>query len=162
MLRRALAPLLLLTVAFATVLFFLAPGAGSFSGQQIRWVGLAGLGSLFVFAAGGIFWSLWLFSSRVAGPLLQLQRTLEMMAAGDLTARMRVRKKDELQEHTDYLNRTVESLQNRVVRIKQFCDYTRRSIEEMQTRDPNNPNLSRMLDLVGSIEESVGDFRVKT
>ncbi len=160
MLRRAVTPLLVSCLALCAALILFTPGE-SYSGGQLRLAGLVGLALVFLFGAGGVLWSLWLFSSRVAGPLLQLERTLGEMAAGDLTVRMRVRQRDELQEHTRHLNRTIESVQARVIRITQFCDFALRSIEEMQQTDPKNPSLSRMLDLVRSIQESVADFHVR-
>lgn len=161
MLRRAVAPLLTLSIAVSAFLVAYTPLDGTFSGGQVRDLGLALLGGVLVFGMGGIIWSLWLFSSRVAGPLLQLERTLQEVSSGNLVVRMRVRERDELQEHTAHLNQTIESLQSRVVRINQFCEFARRSVEEMQAADPKNPNLERILDLVGSIEESVRDFKVR-
>lgn len=161
MLRRAVAPLLALSLSIGAVLVVYTPPGGVYSGTELRTFGLLGLTSLFLFGTGGIMWSLWLFSSRVAGPMLQLQRTLQEVASGNLVVRMRVRQRDELQEHTAHLNRTIESLQGRVVRITQFCEFARRSVQEMRAGDPENPNLARILDLVTSIEESVGDFHVR-
>ena len=161
MLRRAVSPLLALSLILGAVLFSYTPSERAYSAAELRTAGLLIILSLFLFGTGGIVWSVWLFSSRVAGPLLQLERTLREVAAGTLTARMRVRQRDELQEHTVHLNQTIESLQGRVVRITQFCDFARRSIEEMRQADPENERLARILDLVSSIEESVDDFHVR-
>ena len=83
-----------------------------------------------------------------------------MVAAGDLTVRLRVRKKDELQEHTEHLNQTISSLQDRVKRINQFCGFATREVETMQQSDPGSKNLARMAELIRSIEESLEDFQV--
>lgn len=160
MMRRAGLPLTIITTIFAILIYLYTPEKVTYTGDQLRVIGLGGLAVLFVFVWAGIHWSLWLFSSRVAGPLLALKNTLKEVAAGNLTARLTVRKRDELQEHTEHLNQTLESLQARVKRINQFCSFATREIIAMQESDPQNKNLSRMAELVESIEESLSDFQV--
>ncbi|MBI3395383.1 MAG: methyl-accepting chemotaxis protein [Spirochaetia bacterium] len=160
MLRRAGAPLVVSTIAAAVGIVFVTSGDRQFSSSELRWAVLGVLFLVNVIAFAGLTWSLFLYSSHLAGPLVNLRRTLEIVAKGDLTARSRVRKDDELQEHANHLNAAIGSLQARVKRINQFCKYTRSTIEDMKKTDPESKQLDRLLELVKSIEESIEDFRV--
>lgn len=54
------------------------------------------------------------FSHRVAGPLVNLEKSLARVAAGDLTTRMRLRPRDQVKNIRDAFNAAVDSLQGRV------------------------------------------------
>ena len=160
MMKRAALPISLVFIAaMAGVYVFTQPG-GTYTVHDYRIMGFIGMSILFLASIAGIFWSLFLYSSRLAGPLKNLRRTLEIIASGDLTVRARVRKEDELQEQVEYLNRAILSIHERVKRIHQFCRYTRSTVEQMRQSGLTEKNLDQLLDLVKSIEESVTDFKV--
>lgn len=51
---------------------------------------------------------------RIAGPLYRLARSMDMVAAGDLTRRIHLRRSDELQETAAAFNAMLDSVQRRV------------------------------------------------
>jgi methyl-accepting chemotaxis protein len=73
---------------------------------------------LVVFAFALAFVTIWL-SHRVAGPLVNLEKSLSRLAEGDLTTRIQLRPKDKLKDIRDAFNCMVESLQKRVVADRQ-------------------------------------------
>ncbi len=160
MMRRAGIPLTLITVTVAAAIYFFTGGGNNYSADQLRLAGYVGLALLFAFSWLGIYWSLWLYSSRIAGPLINLRHTLQEVAEGDLRVRMQTRKKDELKEQADHLNHTIISLQDRVKRINQFCAYTLNTIDEMREQNPDLGHLDKLRELTMSIQESVEDFKV--
>ena len=58
------------------------------------------------------------FSHRIVGPIYNLRRSLEKIAAGDLTCRVRLRKKDELKDVAEALNRFTEMMDRQMGRLK--------------------------------------------
>ncbi len=60
----------------------------------------------------------WIFSifafHLVAGPIYRIENSLKAMQSGDLTLRIRFRKKDEFQDVGSVFNDTLESLQERI------------------------------------------------
>ena len=160
MLRRATAPVFLTTIVVVALIWMTSAVDRQLHASELRWPALAVLAGFNIVSFLGVAWSLFLYSSRLAGPLVNLSRTLKSVAGGDLTVRARVRKDDELQEHAEHLNTTIMSLQDRIRRINQFCKFAHSTIDDMRTSDPDSAELGRMMDLVRSIEESVEDFRV--
>ncbi len=58
------------------------------------------------------------FSHRVAGPVYHIQKSLWEMTNGNLTYRIRLRKKDELTEVADDVNRTAQFLERKISQMK--------------------------------------------
>ncbi len=56
-----------------------------------------------------------LLSHRVAGPLINLEKSLARLAEGDLTHRIRLRRKDQLKDIRDAYNRTADALRAKIV-----------------------------------------------
>ncbi len=160
MLRRATAPVLLTTIVVIGFIWTATSIDRELHASELRWPALGVLVGFNIVSFLGVAWSLFLYSSRLAGPLVNLSRTLKSVAGGDLTVRARVRKDDELQEHAEHLNATIMSVQDRIKRINQFCKFAHTTLDEMRGSDPNSKEVDKMLDLVRSIEESVEDFRV--
>lgn len=160
MLRRATAPVVLTTVVVVVLIWTATSIDHELHASELRWPALGVLLGFNIVSFLGVAWSLFLYSSRLAGPLVNLSRTLKSVAGGDLTVRARVRKDDELQEHAEHLNTTIMSVQDRIKRINQFCKFAHTTLDEMRASDPDSKEVGKMLDLVRSIEESVEDFRV--
>ena len=59
-----------------------------------------------------------LVSHKIAGPLFRLEKELQDIGAGNLRTKMSLRKKDQMEEVADGLNRMVQSLHERVVKIR--------------------------------------------
>lgn len=74
-------------------------------------------------AAGVLMWLIGmlmfvLFSHRLAGPLYRLEKSLETIRGGDLTHRVNLRKTDELGALAAELDRLTQTLNDRVVQMK--------------------------------------------
>lgn len=154
-------PLLLALAAAAVAVYFFTDRDEAIAPDELRPIALAGLATISLIAVAGGVWSMLLYSSRVAGPLRSLERTLQRIEEGDLTARFQVRHKDELRRHAERMNRSLLSIQERVRRVRQFCRYARGVIEEMKASGDADERVDRMLDLVAAIEASVADFRLE-
>jgi len=59
-----------------------------------------------------------LLSHRIAGPIYRIQKYLKEVAKGDLSARLHLRKDDELQEFAACVNEMTDDLNNRINKIK--------------------------------------------
>lgn len=154
----------LLSVLACGAIWFATGVQHDYTMSELRWMGIAGITALFLASLVGVAWSLVLYSTRLAGPLIHLEKVLGQIASGDLAARVQLRKSDELQEHGAHLNRAFISMADRVKRIHQYCKYTRTKIHEMTEKGGSDPAVAAQLkqieDLVGLIEEAVSDFKV--
>jgi nitrogen fixation/metabolism regulation signal transduction histidine kinase len=107
-------------------------------------IGLAGL-VLFV-----------LFSHRLAGPLYRFEKTLRQIEGGDLTARINLRKTDQLMEMKEAFNSLTRSLDAKVGKIK--ADFA--EIERALTVS-NDPHASaRILEILKRLKEEIRHFKV--
>ncbi len=59
-----------------------------------------------------------LLSHRIAGPLYRFEKDLEEIGEGDLTKRINLRRTDQLMELKEALNTVIDSMDKRVLRIK--------------------------------------------
>jgi len=59
-----------------------------------------------------------LVSHKIAGPLFRFEKELQDIAAGNLRTKMSLRKQDQMVEVAEGLNRMVETLRGRVVKIR--------------------------------------------
>ena len=94
-------------------------------------------------------------SHRVAGPLVNLERSLARVAQGDLTHRIRLRPTDQLKDIRDAYNRMVDSLQTLVKSERDKTESARRSLEEILGTPGLGPdakvNIMKVLELLKSI-----------
>ncbi|MCE9596471.1 MAG: methyl-accepting chemotaxis protein [Spirochaetia bacterium] len=164
LIRRAMFPLFALAILSMSIIWYATQGTHEYTMSQLRWMGWCGVVALCLASLIGVGWSLILYSRRLAGPLIHLEKVLAEIAKGDLSARIHLRKDDELQEHATHLNLTFLSLQDRVKRIHQYCRYTQETLEKLVSQDSLSPHeksqLERIRELIRLIEEAVGDFRV--
>lgn len=165
MIRRAMLPVLLLSAVACAIIWFATGVTNQYTMTELRWMGIGGISALFLASLIGVAWSLFLYSSRLAGPLIHLEKVLAQIATGDLAARVNLRKSDELQEHGIHLNRAFISLSDRVKRIHQYCTYTRARLKELSEKNAADAammsHIKQIEDLVGLIEEAVADFKVE-
>ncbi len=165
MIRRAMLPVFLLSAAACAIIWFATGVKTEYTMTELRWMGIAGITCLFLASLVGVAWSLVLYSVRLAGPLIHLEKVLSQIATGDLAARVQLRKSDELQEHGHHLNRAFISLSDRVKRIHQYCTYTRARLKELAEKNAADATflsqIKQIEELVGLIEEAVADFKVE-
>ncbi|MBN1103032.1 MAG: methyl-accepting chemotaxis protein [Deltaproteobacteria bacterium] len=64
-------------------------------------------------------------SHKIAGPLYRLGSSLESVGRGDLSLTIRLREHDQLMDFASTLNRTIESLKERVTQIQKEVDELR-------------------------------------
>jgi len=96
------------------------------------------------------------FPHRIAGPLYRIEKDLtDHLGEGDLTARFKLRKGDEVEELAKTLNETVDKLRNRVERIKMPFEELESFIS--QEKSPNSKELQRLVKKIG---EGVRGFKV--
>lgn len=60
----------------------------------------------------GVWWGSLFASHKIAGPVYVMVRQIEKLAEGDLTARVRLRRKDAFQVEAVAINQCIEELQN--------------------------------------------------
>lgn len=158
-------PVFLLSAGACAVIWFATGVKTEYSMTELRWMGIAGISGLFLASLIGVGWSLVLYSTRLAGPLIHLEKVLAQIAVGDLGARVHLRKNDELQEHGMHLNRAFISLSDRIKRVHQYCKYTRARLHELAEKNAADAavmiQIKQIEDLVGLIEEAVADFKVE-
>jgi methyl-accepting chemotaxis protein len=69
-------------------------------------------------------------SHRIAGPLYRFEKELTDIAEGDLTKVIRLRKKDEVTDMADSLNKMTASLRERLLELQEELDEAARLAEE--------------------------------
>jgi methyl-accepting chemotaxis protein len=77
---------------------------------------LCPLGAVFVTFVYGLF-----MSHRMAGPVHRMQRTLMLMAQGDLTDEIRLRKKDAFKPMAESINELSERWRKSIQELKALC-----------------------------------------
>ena len=87
------------------------------------------------------------FSHRIAGPIVNLRASLERIAAGDLTVRVRLRKKDELKEVAEVLNHFTEAMDRQIGRVK-------KEAREASSQDP-----TKVKEALGRLKASADSFK---
>lgn len=71
-----------------------------------------------VLLIAGVWWGSLMASHKIAGPVYVIVRQMEKLADGDLTARVRLRKKDVFQDEAVTINNCIEMLQERLQGVK--------------------------------------------
>jgi two-component system sensor histidine kinase VicK len=95
---------------------------------------------------GSVLFGLLVFLGTLAGkrlvrPILELQRGADILASGDLTHRLQITTRDELEALAGRINRMAESLQQQTLQLMAAGDYLRNIIEQSAaliiTTDPS-------------------------
>lgn len=104
-----------------------------------------------------------LFSHKIAGPILRIERTFEDALGGDLTQRIKLRTGDELKDTADQLNSMLDGLQARIKRIDQMSRYMHESLEKMLIDAPadKKEQLLRLDDLAKGVKDAIADFKLQ-
>ena len=104
-----------------------------------------------------------LFSHRIAGPILRIQRTFEDVLQGDLTQRIHLRENDELHETVEQINMMLAGLQARIKRIDQLGRYMHDQLAVMiqNSAGEEKAALEKMDDLVWGVLDSINEFKTE-
>jgi len=94
-----------------------------------------------------------LLSHRIAGPLYRFEKTVKDIEGGDLTARIYLRKKDEIIELKEALNVLVDSMDKRIGRIK-------RSIHEIRVLHAEKSDSEAVGRKIAALEDEIKHFKV--
>ncbi len=86
------------------------------------------------------------YSHRIAGPLFRFQKTLQELASGDLTGRIRLRQKDQLVDLGDSINLAAGTLDKQIGRLKKEI--------ETASQHGNKDSLARLKELADSFKTS--------
>lgn len=74
-----------------------------------------------VILIAGVWWGSLISSHKIAGPVYVIVRQMEKLAEGDLTARVRLRKKDTFQDEAVMINNCIEALHERLHEVKKIA-----------------------------------------
>jgi methyl-accepting chemotaxis protein len=128
LLARIFAVVLLSSLLAALIIFLfirLEPGAQADAplmaaqARGLLWLAL-GAGGLISLLAGMLL-AVFL-PQKVAGPIFRMERELEAVRRGDLTAQIRLRTDDPLHDLAGCINRTVDVLRVRVHEMQEICE----------------------------------------
>lgn len=84
-----------------------------------------------VILIGGVWWGSLIASHKIAGPLFVIVKQMENLADGDMTARVRLRKKDVFQNEAVTINNCIEELQARLHDVKNIV----KGLEQLEDGD---------------------------
>jgi len=97
-----------------------------------------------------------LLSHRIAGPLFRFERTLKDMESGDFTARINLRKTDQMTAFKEAMNFFMDSMDRRIANIKTGVTELKKLISRKD--DPEvGPKINKIID---SLESEVKHFKV--
>ena len=109
-------------------------------------------------------------SHKIAGPIYRIEKFLKSIANGDLSAKLRLRKNDELQDLADAINEMTNDLENRVNKLKGLVNMTNLELEKlkialgMEAPDMNSVK-AEVEDLAKSIkdlDDHLSEYRLTT
>lgn len=130
--------------------------------QKVKLYGILALVGLAIVMAFSLSILFVLFSHRIAGPILRIERTFEDALQGDLTQRIRLRQGDELKDTADQLNTMLDGLQARIKRIDQMSKFMHENLEKMIAEAPaeKKEQLSKVDDLAKGVRDAISDFKL--
>lgn len=73
-----------------------------------------------------------LMSHKIAGPLFRINRFLRSVASGDLSARLTLRRGDELHDLAETINEMTSDLKNRVKKMKGVVNMSKLELEKLK------------------------------
>jgi methyl-accepting chemotaxis protein len=131
--------------------------------QKVKLYGILGLAALGLVLALSLTILFVLFSHKIAGPILRIERTFEDALGGDLTQRIKLRQGDELKDTADQLNSMLDGLQARIKRIDQMSRFMRENLEQMIKEAPpeKKDQLLKVDDLAKGVNEAIADFKLQ-
>ena len=87
------------------------------------------------------------YSHRIAGPLYRFQKSLQELSNGELTGRIRLRQKDQLNDLGESINRMSESLDKQIGLIK-------KELHGASTHGTSKDSLARIKEMLDSFKTS--------
>lgn len=127
----------------ATPHFFLVP-LGLITAIVVIGISMAGM-AVFMF-----------LSHRIAGPLYRFEKILSEIEDGDLTTRVSLRKTDQLAELKGSLNIFINSLDERMARIKAILEEAR----GLMSRKEDPQALVKLESTIGRLKDEIEHFKV--
>lgn len=131
--------------------------------QKVKLFGLLALAGLALVMTLSLTILFVLFSHKIAGPILRIERTFEDALGGDLTQRIKLRQGDELKDTADQLNSMLDGLQARIKRIDQMSRFMHETLIEMLKDAPpeKKEQLLKLDDLARGVKDAISDFKLQ-
>jgi len=131
--------------------------------QKVKMYGLIALAGLAAVMTLSLTILFVLFSHKIAGPILRIERTFEEALSGDLTQRIKLRTGDELKETADQLNSMLDGLQARIKRIDQMSRFMHENLVEMlqEAAPDKKEQLLKLDDLARGVKDAISDFKLQ-
>lgn len=105
-----------------------------------------------VILIGGVWWGSLISSHKIAGPIYVIVRQMEKLAKGDLTARVKLRKKDAFQDESVMINNCIEALQERLHEVRRIT----REIEHL-----TDQNSEKRTVLLAQLSQELSSFKTE-
>ena len=100
-----------------------------------------------------------LLSHKIAGPLYRIERFLRLVAHGDFSSRLRLRKYDELQGLADSVNEMTDDLRGRVQKVKSLVNMVNLDLEKLRRNlGGDTPNIDAIRQEILNLEKSIKDL----
>lgn len=117
---------------------------------------------IFFIGAGISILSLFL-SHRIAGPLYRFEKSIEEVIKGNLSFRIRLRKKDEAKELAEAINRMIETLSSRLSQIRVISNEIEVSLLEVKKANEQQTgtkeSLNKALNALEELKKSLSYFK---
>lgn len=101
-------------------------------------------------------------SHKIAGPLYRFEKSLKEISGGDLTHRVKLRKKDQLSDLTDTLNDFTSTIENQIMNMKMGVQEITQIISEMRSclSSDREKDKDRIGPLFKEASQRLNDLRV--
>ena len=106
-------------------------------------------------------------SHRIAGPLVRFRKVLGAVAAGDLSVRLTLRKKDYLVKEAAMIETMITALRGKIGRVKERCSDLDALAEEIQAEagsessDKIRPKIERLRAATARLTASLDEFNTE-
>jgi len=97
-----------------------------------------------------------MLSHRIAGPLYRFEKDIMEVGSGDLTKRINLRKTDQLAELKESLNIFIDSLDQKMSRIKNNLA----ELKELVSKKDDPGNIEKIYEMMELLNEDVEGFKV--
>ena len=97
-------------------------------------------------------------SHRIAGPLVRFRQVLSAVTAGNLSVRIRLRRKDYLAKEAALIEEMITALREKVRRIKEHSYDLDALVEGFQTDPENRADLGRLRAAIARLATSLDEF----
>jgi len=97
-----------------------------------------------------------MLSHRIAGPLYRFEKDLTEVGSGDLTKRINLRKTDQLAELKESLNIFIDSLDQRMSRIKNNLS----ELQELVSKKDEPGNTEKIYKMIEVLNDEIEHFKV--